>query len=124
MKIWIETHKGKIEAQLNESKSAKKLFDNLPMDGNANVWGEEIYFEISLNLEEEQGYMKQDMEIGEIAYWIPGKAFCIFFGKTPASITEKPRAASEVISLGKIMGNIEIFKGLEDGDEIRLEAGE
>ena len=44
------------------------------------------------------------MEVGEVAYWPPGQALCIFFGPTPASVGDEPRAASPVNPLGSIDG--------------------
>jgi len=61
------------------------------------------------------------VEKGDIAFWSPGKAFCIFFGPTPMSQGEEIRAASPVIMLGKVQGSLEEFKKVQDGDEIRLE---
>jgi len=63
---------------------------------------------------------KQEMEIGDLAYWPLGNAFCIFFGKTPASINSEPRAISKVTFLGKV-DNIKIFKSARDGEDIVIE---
>ena len=38
-------------AELNDSDTAKKIFDALPIEGSANVWGEEIYFSIPLEID-------------------------------------------------------------------------
>ena len=108
-----------VEASLNNSESSKKFFESLPLEGTANTWGEEIYFDVNLDLKEENGV--EEVNIGDIAYWPPGKAFCIFFGKTPASTNEKPRAASKVNILGNIVGEATIFKNIKDGDKLVLE---
>lgn len=50
------------------------------------------------------------MEVGEIAYWPPGNAFCIFYGKTPASIDERPKAASAVAPFGRIGGDASVLR--------------
>jgi hypothetical protein len=52
------------------------------------------------------------MEVGEIAYWPPGKALCIFFGRTPASTDERPRAASPVIPIGRVTAGLDGLRPL------------
>ena len=83
------------EAELNDSATARAIAEALPIDGRVQRWGEEIYFEIPVSVAEAED-ARQDMEVGELAYWPPGSAFCIFFGPTPASTGERPRAASNV----------------------------
>ena len=81
-----------MKAKLTDSETASALWDALPMTGVANVWGEEIYFPVPVEAPLENS-AREEMEIGEIAYWPPGGAFCIFFGRTPASADDAPRAA-------------------------------
>jgi hypothetical protein len=52
------------------------------------------------------------MEIGELAVWEPGKAFCIFFGRTPVSTGNEPHAASPVVPIGRITDDCSVFKKL------------
>jgi uncharacterized protein len=99
-----------IKVQLNETKTAKKLFEILPISSNVNTWGDEIYFSIPLKADIENGI--EEVDIGTIAFWPPGSALCIFFGKTPASQGNKPQAASPVTIIGNII-NIEIIKELK-----------
>ena len=116
--------KGKeIEAELNGSETAKRIYEALPIEASANVWGEEIYFEIPVSVEEEKAYSRQNMKVGELAYWPQGNAFCIFFGRTPASINSEPRAISNVNVIGMILkkAEAELFKSVKDGDKIRIE---
>jgi hypothetical protein len=75
--------------ELNDSATADAIYLALPIEEYINVWGEEIYFEIPVEMRLENG--KKVMEIGEVAYWPQGKAFCAFFGRTPVSI--QPRDA-------------------------------
>jgi len=60
---------------------------------------------------------------GDIAYWPQGKCFCIFFGKTPASEDNRPKAASKVNVFGKIIGDYNIFKQVKAGDQIAIAKG-
>jgi len=118
--IKIITKNINITAELNDSNIAKSIWDSLPIEGDAQRWGDEIYFEIPVK-EKLDTQARRDMEVGEIAYWPPGKAFCIFFGPTPVSKGNQPRAASNVNPVGKIMGDATLFRSVKDGEKIRLE---
>ena len=53
------------------------------------------------------------MEVGKLAYWPVGRAFCIFFGPTPVSIDYTPRAASGVNPIGHIIRDCSALKQLD-----------
>ena len=108
--INILTGKLDIKVQLNETKTAKELLGMLPISSSVNRWGDEIYFSIPLKANIENGV--EEVNIGTVAFWPPGSALCIFFGKTPASQGDKPQAASPVTVIGNII-NIEIIKELK-----------
>ena len=110
-----------LEAELNDSVTAKAIRNALPLTGSGNRWGEEIYFSIPIQEELESG-ARAEMGIGELAYWPPGSAFCIFFGPTPASNDDRPRAASAVNPIGKITSSVMQLKDVVDGDEISIES--
>ena len=109
-----------LEAELNQSPTAQAVIENLPVEGWANVWGEEIYFEIPVALEQESD-AREVLEVGELGYWPVGRAFCIFFGPTPVSTDEKPRAYSPVNILGRVLGDARLFKSVKDGQKVRIE---
>ncbi len=119
-KITIEFSGNIIEAQLNNTDTAKKILDALPIEGILNRWGEEIYFSIPVDGSLEDS--TEVLEAGEIAFWPPGNAFCIFFGPTPISTDEKPRAAGPVTVIGNIIHkkDIKILKQAADGHTINL----
>ena len=119
MKIKISSGNVEAVAELRDTKTAKAIYEKLPIKGRANTWGEEIYFEISVSLEAEND-AREVVEKGDIAYWPQGKSFCIFFGKTPASQGDEPRAASKVNVFGKIIGDYNVFKKVNDGDKILI----
>jgi hypothetical protein len=102
--ITIKVDNHVLKAKLNESRTANKIWESLPMKAIADMWGKEIYFEIPLELSPEKD-ASEIVERGDIAYWPPGKAFCIFWGPTPASKDNEIRAASPVNVFGKIIGN-------------------
>jgi hypothetical protein len=111
---------GKIEAELAEinPKTKEAILNALPFQGEANVWGDEIYFNIPVSEDEETS--QQEMEVGDIAFWPMGNAMCIFFGKTPVSDTEKPMAYSPVNRFARILGDAKVFKKIENGDVITV----
>jgi len=112
---------GTVEAALtNENpQTAERIWAALPIKGNANRWGDEIYFSIPVNAQEENS--KSEVEVGAIAYWPPGSALCIFFGRTPASRGDKPRAASPVNVFAKVKGDVALFRNVRDGDSVTIE---
>jgi hypothetical protein len=107
-------------ARLNDSETALAIWEALPLEGKANRWGEEIYFAIPLDLPEAQD-ARQEMDVGELGYWPTGNAFCVFFGPTPVSDSDKPRAYSNVNPFGRVQGDAKIFLKVKDGDSVRVE---
>ena len=112
---------GTVEAELTSEnpQTAERIWTALPIEGKANRWGDEIYFSIPISVEEE--HSRADVEVGAIAYWPPGSALCIFFGRTPASRSEKPRAASPVNVFAKLKGDVTAFRKVRDGDAVTIE---
>lgn len=110
----------KLTATLNNSDTAEKIFKALPFEGTANIWGDEIYFDIPVSLSQEPD-ARADVEVGELGYWPVGTAFCIFFGPTPLSTGEKPRAASPVNIFGKVEGDPLILKEVPGGAVVKVE---
>ncbi len=98
----------------------ERLWEVLPVEGSANIWGDEIYFSIPLEAEPE-GDAREQVEKGELGYWPPGTAFCIFFGPTPASRGDEPRAASPVNILGRLEGDPAVFRGVPSGARVVIE---
>lgn len=97
-----------LEAELNDSKTADQVWDALPIESDYNTWGDEIYFAIPVSAGPENGV--ETVGLGDLAYWPPGKAFCIFYGKTPASQGDEIRPASAVNPLGKIHGDVSALR--------------
>jgi hypothetical protein len=119
-KIKIITDALKVEAELNDSTTARLIWEALPIESNNNLWGEEIYFSIPVKTGQEKG-AKEVVSAGELGYWPPGHAFCIFFGPTPASRGDEIRAVSAVNIIGKVMSDPKIFREAKDGAKITLE---
>jgi len=106
-------------AALNETQTAQKIWDALPIEARGNTWGDEIYFSIPVHLGEENAQAVVDM--GDLGYWPPGNAFCIFFGRTPASHGNEIRPASPVNVFGKVEGDAKVFKKVRSGTRVNLE---
>jgi hypothetical protein len=119
-RIRIITGELKVEAQLNDSETARLIWDSLPMESNNNLWGEEIYFSIPVKARQEKG-AREVVSAGELGYWPPGSAFCIFFGPTPASRGDEIRAASAVNIIGKVSSDPKVFRKAKDGAKITIE---
>ncbi|MGA9539011.1 MAG: cyclophilin-like fold protein [Desulfobacterales bacterium] len=117
--ITISVNDIRLEAELGTSATAVKILEALPFEGTVNTWGNEIYFTIPVTVQQEPD-ARAEVEIGEIAFWPMGKAFCIFFGPTPVSRDEKPRAYSPVNVFGRVLGNATAFKGIANGARIRV----
>ncbi|MFN2128540.1 MAG: cyclophilin-like fold protein [Anaerolineales bacterium] len=108
------------DAELNQSPTALAIAENLPIESLANVWGEEIYFEIPISMPIEFE-AREIMELGELAYWPVGRAFCIFFGPTPVSTDERPRAYSPVNVVGRVKGDTAGFKSVKNGASVKIQ---
>ncbi|MCJ7731349.1 cyclophilin-like fold protein [Candidatus Bathyarchaeota archaeon] len=122
MKIKITTSStGPVDAVLSEEnpRTAKAIYEALPIKGNANLWGDEIYFSIPVEANPENG--KSIVKLGDLAYWPPGNAFCIFFGPTPMSHGDEIRPASAVNVFGRITGDPKVFKKVRNGEQVTIE---
>lgn len=118
-RITIVTGSITLEAELNDSPTAQLIWEALPITGQVNTWGDEIYFEIPVSAELEPN-AREDVEVGELGYWPVGSAFCIFFGPTPASIGSNPRAASPVNIVGKTIDDPTSLRQITSGLTVRL----
>lgn len=109
-----------LKAELNNSDTAHKVFDSLPITGTVNTWGEEIYITTLIKAGPENP--KEVVETGDIGYWPPGSAICLFFGPTPASKGNEIRPASPVNVIGKIKEDPTQLKQVKARSSITLEA--
>ena len=107
-------------ARLNDSRTADAIWQALPIEGRATRWGDEIYFSIGLELDGEDG--REVLEEGELGYWPPGSAFCLFWGRTPASQGDEIRAASAVNVFGRIEQGATDFGRVASGERVTIEA--
>tara|TARA_A100000164_G_scaffold324844_1_gene309548 strand:+ start:418 stop:786 length:369 start_codon:yes stop_codon:yes gene_type:complete len=116
--IKIEFKNVSIDAVLNNSKTANEIKKILPITNYVNTWGDEIYF--SIDVDDGEINSKEVVDLGDLGYWPPGKAFCLFFGLTPASEGDDIMPASPVNIIGKILGDLEILKTIKNGEEVSI----
>jgi hypothetical protein len=110
------------DAVLNDTATARAIVEALPIDTAGSTWGDEIYFSIPVEAQIEDG--RDVVALGDLGYWPPGGAFCIFYGRTPASRGAEIRPASAVTVVGRIEGDARVFAGSRDGVRVKLESGE
>ena len=118
-KIIISVGNVSLKAEMLDTPTASKILEALPIESTINVWGDEIYFDIPLSLELEPE-ARADVEVGDLAYWPAGPAFCIFFGPTPVSTGNQPRAYSPVNVFGRVLDDVGQLKGISSGSIIRV----
>ena len=109
-----------LEAELNDGPTAEKVWDALPIEAQGSTWGDEIYFGIPVQAGEEPG-AAPEVDEGDLAFWPPGSAFCIFYGMTPASSAGQIRAASAVNKVGRIKGDASVLKGSRSGVSVLID---
>jgi len=113
---------GEVEVELIDKnpKTRDAILAALPIESQANTWGDEIYFPTPVNIREENS--QEVVEKGDVAYWPPGRSICLFFGPTPASRrANEIRPASPVNVFGKIIGDLNRLKKVRDGEKVRVE---
>ena len=119
-KIQITAGDVSAAAILTDNPTADAIWEALPIEGQVNTWGEEIYFSIPVHLDQ-AGDARETVDMGNLGYWPPGNAFCIFFGRTPMSRGDEIRPASAVNVFGQVEGDAAIFTSVRDGTKIEIE---
>jgi len=102
----IEASGHTLEAELLDTPAAKTICSSLPLSAQMSRWGEEYYGSVGIEIRDD-GTGRDLVEVGEVAYWPPGKALCIFFGRTPASTDDRPKAASPVLPIGRVIKGLD-----------------
>ena len=109
-----------LNAELNDSRTAREIWEALPLSSDFNTWGDEIYFSIPVEAGPENS--QEVVGVGDLGYWPPGHAFCIFYGLTPASTGDEIRPASPVNPIGRILDGVEVLKSeATKADGVRVE---
>jgi hypothetical protein len=109
-----------LSAELNDSPTARKLMSLLPIELNMSRWGDEYYGDCGIKTALSQD-SRDIMEVGELAVWSAGNALCIFFGPTPASRGNEPRAVSPVNPVGRLLDSPDALKKFGSSIYVRIE---
>jgi hypothetical protein len=121
-KILIEAGGVTAGGELNETETARLIWDSLPIEASASTWGDEVYFDVPVRTGLEDAVEVVDM--GDLGYWPQGPAMCIFFGPTPASRGDEIRPASAVNIIGTVSGDATVFRAVSDGQSIMISKAE
>ena len=108
-----------VNATLNDTDTADMVWNALPIEASASTWGDEIYFGIPVEGSEEPDH--EVVELGDLGYWPPGSAFCMFFGPTPMSRGDEIRPASAVNVIGRMSGDLTALKSVPSGALVTIE---
>lgn len=108
--LLLDTGDRTFEIELGENNAVRSLIENLPQKISMSRWGDEFYGSLKAKIAYSGDPLRDVFEIGEVALWPSGNAFCIFFGPTPVSVKDEPRAASPCVPLGKIKGDPTVFR--------------
>lgn len=111
MEIEIEIlGKGKINGFLDNRNpvTSRAIYESLPLEGTSQVWQDEVYFPITLEMDYENP--SSSSKQGDISYWPPGHAFCIFYGES--------QPASPVNHVGLITDNMELLQEVVAGEMV------
>lgn len=109
-----------IDLRQPHTRTVTELLSTVPFDSSAHRWGDEIYFEAPFHSEIEED-ARQDMELGDVAYWPDGDAIAIFFGPTPVSHGDKPRAYSPCNIIGKVVGDLSALSAVCEGSGLSVQ---
>ena len=121
MRIKISVGTVTMEAELNDTPTAQAIAAVLPIRASFKTWGDEIYFAIPVSAVLDEDHAQEIVAIGDLGYWPPGKALCIFFGLTPVSEPGQIRPASAVNVVGRVRGDATQFKQVMQAQEVVLE---
>jgi hypothetical protein len=118
-RVKITAGEAVVYATFNDTRTAQAIFEALPIEARAQTWGDEIYFGIPVDCGSEGP--QPTVEAGDLAYWEPGSAFCIFFGPTPMSVGQEIVPADPVTVFGKVEGDATVLRVFRGGGKVRIE---
>ena len=101
------------------TQSVTALLKALPFKSVAHRWGDEVYFDAPFHSAGEKD-ARAEMEKGDVAFWPDGNAVCVFFGPTPVSTDDKPRAYSPCNILGNVSGPADSLKAVKEGTSVEV----
>ena len=122
-KIRIIAEGVEMEAELLKTPTADLILKALPFESSVSTWGEEVYFSTPVSATEESE-ARTVMEPGELAFWPPGNAIAIGYGRTPVSQGDEIRLASPCNVFARALRDVRAFAAVPAGSLIRVERAE
>ncbi len=119
MRVRIRAGSVAVEAELDGGEISRRLWEALPIEAVCSVWGAEVYFPVPVEAGNDDG--REVVDAGDVAYWPPGRALCVFFGPTPASRGDEIRAASAVTVMGRVVTDLAPLWGIRSGQRVVIE---
>ncbi|MFX0113337.1 MAG: cyclophilin-like family protein [Candidatus Hodarchaeota archaeon] len=119
--LLFETSQGEVVARVIQDKNVaitQEVAKCLPLSSKVETWGEEIYFETSIAARVQEP--QEIVDLGDVGYWPPGRALCLFFGKTPISSENEIRPASAVGVFAQLIPPFEVLKQVQSGEKIKV----
>jgi len=108
-----------LDAELLGTPTARAVATALPISSSALTWGEEVYFEIPVNVAREPG-ARAVVTPGEVAYWPDGHCIALGYGRTPISQGDETRLASPCNIFGKVLGDVKALAKVRAGAKIKV----